>query len=103
MKRYKNEAGEIGVIISSGYGAGWSSWNSDEEFLSMDSCLVEMCLRKAGEDEVKKYCVKNKIDAFMGGWAGCSVEFIDEGTAFRIDEYDGSETLITTNDFNLVG
>ena len=35
---------------------------------------------------------------YCGGASNLEIEWIPEGTQFRIDEYDGSETLITSKD-----
>ena len=70
MEKYENESGQIGVIISGGFGAGWSTWNDDRDFFSMDKTLVEMKLRGAPETEVEKYCKNIKDDSpCMGGWS----------------------------------
>lgn len=84
---------KIGVLVSKGFGAGWSSWGCPEQCLDKE-------LVKAFEDDVpypKKESIakKNWPGCFMGGLSSCEVEYVDEGTLFRIDEHDGSETLIT--------
>lgn len=106
VERYYNEAGEVGVLVSIGYGAGWSSggWNSSyQEFLCMDKTLVELCLNNSSKEEVQDYInsvlQENNIEdlnMYYGGWYDNVVEFIPKGTAFYIDEYDGHESLITT-------
>lgn len=82
------------MIVSGGFSAGWSTWNNDSDFLSMDKTLVEMKLNNTPEAEVKAYCEKVKGESpYMGGWGDGRVEWIDKGTAFTIEEYDGSESL----------
>ena len=39
VEKYYNENGELGVLISPGFGAGWSSWNCDE--IAFDKRVVE--------------------------------------------------------------
>ena len=36
-------------------------------------------------------------DVYCGGADQLEIEWLPEGTAFRIEEYDGSETVITNN------
>jgi len=93
MEKYKTAEGKIGVIVSYGYGAGWSTWNDYGEFAAMDRTLVEMKLREAGRDEVVEYLGSIGRDFYMGGWDTAKVEWLDEGQAFVINEYDGSECL----------
>lgn len=62
VEKYENDKGQIGVIVSGGYGAGWSTWERTNiitsEFLCMDKTLVEMALRKAPVSEIN-YRVKD--------------------------------------------
>ena len=103
MEKYINGKGEVGVLVSSGYGAGWSTWGDAQEFLSMDKTLVEMCLQGKDEDEVETYLVSKGYDEeYLGGWSDCSVEYLQRGTAFLISEHDGSETLETSEILTLV-
>jgi hypothetical protein len=94
MEKYKNEDGKIAVLVSGGFGAGWSTWNDHGDFLAMDKTVVEMKIRGSTEDEVQEYCNGANDDApYMGGWAGAEIEWVTEGEAFRVTEYDGSESL----------
>ena len=96
MNKYKNSDGEIGVIVSPGFGAGWSTWGGscDAGFLLMDKTLVEMCLRSAPKSQVEEYLTKKGIDTYIGGWEDCEIEYLRCNTPFYVDEYDGSESLI---------
>lgn len=87
----------VAVLVSPGFGAGWSSWAHEyAEFLLFDKSLVEMAQRKASTEEVEAHLkrVLNDEYVYCGGWDQIKVEWVDNGTAFRIDEYDGSERLI---------
>ena len=103
MEKYENENGQIGVIVSSGFGAGWSTWNDHQSFLCMDKTLVEMKLNGASSEDAEKYAESQTGDSiYCGGWSDASVEWLDKGTAFTIEEYDGSESLRLLNDLTLV-
>ena len=108
VERYINEDGKVGVLISGGYGAGWSTWgsNGDREFLLFDRGLVALALDKesAYENEnqalvdqsfvdVAEYLHVNNRDTYTGGWAGVYVKWMNPGTEFMVEEYDGSESL----------
>lgn len=89
--------GDVAVLVSPGFGAGWSTWNSEHaEFLLFDSGLVKLAEAHAGADQVENYlrAALEEESLSCGGWDQISVEWILKGTRFRVDEYDGSETLI---------
>lgn len=81
----------IGVLVSYGYGAGWSSWGNPLSCLDKD--LVAAFERDASEEEILKIAKTNWPDQYAEGLMQCRVEYLPEGTAFRIDEYDGYESL----------
>jgi hypothetical protein len=87
--------GKVAVIVSPGFGAGWSTWNEKyAEFLLFDEGLV--CLKELNEDEavVSRYLESKGLDdVYSGGWSKAKIEWLDVGTRFKVDEYDGSETL----------
>lgn len=82
---------QIGVLVSRGYGAGWSSWGKPE--MALDKELVEAFERGASDEEKGAIAKKNWPDAYVGGLFDCYIEYLDKGTLFRINEYDGYETI----------
>ena len=99
VEKYYNENGEVAVLYSPEFGAGWSTWNSEEaEELIFDKTLVEMILEKKSQEEIEKYVEEKWGDSiFTGGLGDVCVEFLPKGTVFVIEEYDGFES-ITTDD-----
>lgn len=102
VKKYYNEEGKVAVLYSPGYGAGWSTWcgSDEDEFLIFDKTLVSMALNKVSEEEVEKYLKKHNIDVYCGGWEDVEVEFLDVGTQFIIEEYDGNESITINTEIN---
>jgi hypothetical protein len=100
MKKYHNDKGEIGLVISSGFGAGWSSRNREyKDFLLMDHMIVTMCMHNTPAEEVQEYLADHEMgDVYMEGWDDCHVVFLPPNSMFYLHEYDGSETLITKFD-----
>ena len=84
--------GKVAVLISPGYGAGWYSWNKEHEGLAFDKELVELLLQNRKYDLVK-LAEQKYPDAYVGGVDGLEVVWVDQGTQFEIDEYDGHEQL----------
>ena len=85
--------GNVAVLVSPGYGAGWYSWEHDESML-FDPGLVQLILNGAEFGEKINY-VKNKWpDAYTGGIEDLEVQWVPEGTEFLIYEYDGAESIV---------
>jgi len=103
MEKYINEHGQVGVLISSGFGAGWSTWNDDYGMdLALDKRIIEKFIHLS--ENVEDYSqAKKEMEEFLtsigyekvycGGLEGLYLAFVDKGTPIRIDEYDGAETL----------
>lgn len=89
--------GKIAVLVSYGYGAGWYSWHDSEKLL-FEPKIVQMLLDDAGKTAIVDYCKEHYPNVYVGGIDGLTVEFVSPGTKFRIDEYDGSESLIRQED-----
>lgn len=96
--------GKVAVLISGGWGAGWSTWNGDEEILLFHPKLVQMVEEKRTEEITEKWMVKELglKDVFLSGLDGLYIEWVPEGTRFRVDEWDGAEMIITEHHLNLV-
>ena len=110
IEKYYNENGEVAVIYSPGFGAGWYTWNSlkdcngaDPRELIFDKTLVEMILASKSIKELEKYVVEKwGGGVYCGGLGDCKVTFFPEGTEFVIEEYDGSESITTRVDTNWI-
>ena len=103
FEKYYNKdefKGCVGVLVSRGYGAGWSTWiDGDVDLLCMDYNLVEMCLQGADENVVSEYLKSKGFDhPYTGGWSSCEVCWVREGESFVIDEYDGNESITYMGD-----
>lgn len=86
--------GKIGVVISSDFGAGWSTWCSNSEIaerMLFDAEIVKLIL--AGkEDEAKDYVLTFAPYVYVGA-DKLTVLFISKGVAFSINDYDGCESV----------
>jgi hypothetical protein len=96
--------GKVAVLVSGGFGAGWYSWNSSHKELLFHPKLV--ALVEAGkQSEITKEWIEQELglkNIYCGGARGLDIEWLNEGTAFEVEEYDGSERLRTINDLTLV-
>lgn len=93
VERYYNEEGQLGVLVSRGFGAGWSTWGAAES--AYDARLVKARLESVEAlERAAKACYPDQYD---GGLNSCVVEWVDKGSLFRIDEYDGNENIEILN------
>ena len=90
IEKYYNEKDEVGVIVSPGYGAGFSTWASNKE-ICFDKEFIELILKNDEEGLVRLKEEKYPDDYFE--YRDLKVEFVPKGTIFEISEYDGSEYL----------
>lgn len=85
------------VLISPGYGAGWSTWNYVD--LAFDPNIINMFETGADEEFMEEYIVSLGYERpYMGGYCSCKIIDIPKGTKFRIIEYDGYEKIEYYND-----
>lgn len=85
--------GKVAVLYSPDYGAGWSSWIDGEDCLYCPE-IVEAVEKGLKEDEIVE--IANSVlgeDGYYGGASDLTIEWIPVGTAFRINEYDGNESI----------
>ncbi len=96
-KRY-NEEGQVAVLISPGFGAGWSTWAGEHaEAVIFDSRLVDYVLVN-GNKTLGEYAESLGYDNYKGGADDVEVIWLEPGTRFVIEEYDGSESIRTFED-----
>jgi hypothetical protein len=84
--------GQVAVLVSPGFGAGWYSWHHVEELL-YDPSVVEW-LEQGEMSKIEAYLALKYQDEYFGGLEDLEVKWVPVGARFRIDEYDGSESLV---------
>ena len=84
---------KIAVLVSPGFGAGWYSWNKSHPECLFDPEVVAWVENdKVGK--VPDLGTKYGWDHFYdGGAEDLMIEWVPVGKKFRIDEYDGSESI----------
>ena len=89
--------GLVAVLYSPGHGAGWYTWNISCDFDSLelifDPGLVSL-VEQGDQEKILAYATLKWPDAYLGGLEDLRIQWLPEGTEFRIEENDGSETLI---------
>lgn len=79
--------GMVAVVVSPGYGAGWTTW---EDVSPFDPTVVAW-IEDGKNPDTMPY--KNDDGIYTGGLRDAEIEWISEGTRFEINEYDGFEDL----------
>jgi len=91
--------GQVAVLYSPGYGAGWSTWcHEDEQMrLSMlfDPQIADIVNQRGPEwrDQAEAIALVKYPEAYIGGLSDLEVRWLPVGTQFRVLEYDGSESV----------
>lgn len=87
--------GKIAVLVSPGFGAGWST-RCDNKYAA-ELCMSAEFVQLVLDDKIDELChlVEKKFEGeiYTGGAEGITVDWVPKGTAFIINEYDGSESL----------
>lgn len=102
---YVMRDGKIAVLVSRGFGAGWYSWNTEVPECLYHPEIVALVesfpkdYKRGYNTEMEKVIgpVATRLfgdDFYTGGGDGLSVVWVEPGQRFRIDEYDGSESLV---------
>ena len=90
--------GMVAVIYSPGFGAGWYSWNTDYPEILYDPVVVEWIEagkpRDHRQTELELYLESTYPDAYTS-IDDLEIEWLEEDTLFKINEYDGSESIVT--------
>lgn len=90
--------GAVAVLVSEGFGAGWSSWNDGDEWFLYSPEVVEWVEsgKPGGIKALELIVAKQFPDntPYCGGGDDLVVEWVPKGSAFKINEYDGNERLV---------
>jgi hypothetical protein len=85
----------VAILVSPGYGAGWSSWHGNKQQMCTDSRIIRYLYTDAKnsisyEELMTKYMGFVEIP-YDGGFSNLEVEFVPAGSLYKIREYDGAE------------
>lgn len=80
--------GKVAVIVSPGFGAGWSTWADDAEAAVFAPDVVAWI-----ESGKRGSTIAFERYGYTGGLDDAEIEWLPVGTRFIVDEYDGAEAL----------
>lgn len=84
--------GRVAVLYSPGFGAGWSTWNQEVPEIVFDPAIVKL-VEQDKWAELATYVSLKYPGLYTGGMDELKVAWVPEGTLFKINEYDGSESI----------
>lgn len=94
--------GRVAVLVSPGFGAGWSTW-ADRELRERLVFDPEVVAWVEGGKEGPLPDLEAKYGGYEyfydGGASDLIVEWVPLGVRFRIEEYDGSESLVLESEY----
>ena len=88
--------GKVAVLVSHGFGSGWSTWAYDHDPDTRDGMVFDAVLVThilAGDRDAAAQFAEQKYAAYTGGIADLTVHWVPQGEQFEITEYDGAESL----------
>ena len=91
--------GKVAVLISPGYGTGWSTENRGNDWFTYgDATFVRLVEEKSNVETLTRYAntlLNPTGDEYicLEGIEDLVIEWVPVGTCFRITEYDGSESI----------
>jgi len=91
--------GQVAVLYSPGYGAGWSTWCHEDQQIRLDMLFdpqIADIVDQRGPDwreQAEAIALVKYPEAYIGGLTDIQVRWLPVGTQFRVLEYDGSESL----------
>ena len=72
MRREMGESFEVGVLISGGFGAGWSTWTPEcSSVLLFHKDIVEFIVNNPPQTCVDAEIWNKKLETLVHGWPGC--------------------------------
>ncbi len=90
--------GKVAVLYSPDFGAGWFTWNTEHPQCLYDPDVVAWVEQGKSDEQFPDLEDKYGDYFYDGGRHDLVIAWVPEGTLFRIDEYDGSETLVLASD-----
>lgn len=84
--------GKVAVLYSPGFGAGWYTWNTEYPEILFDPAIVKL-VEEEKFDELATYVELKYPEIYTGGMESLTVAWITEGALFKVDDYDGSESI----------
>ncbi len=105
---YENQSGLIGVLLSPGQGAGWSTWN--DRRIAYDKRIVEKFIKdeelfnlKERRAELVKFMESIGYKrTYLDGANTLSLTFVERGVPFMIRVRYGDESIVMPDELDMI-
>ena len=101
--------GRVAVLISPGYGSGWSTWakKTNREAMLFDAQIADVMLdhtltREQRLAQARTLAELKYPGEYLGGLDALEVALIDPGARFVINEVDGYESITLAKDIEWI-
>ena len=84
--------GKVAVLYSPSFGAGWFTWNPTMHELIFEPAIAQF-VEDEKFDELQTYIELKYPEIYKGGLMDLEVAWVPIGTEFKINEYDGAESV----------
>jgi len=91
--------GMVAVLYSPDYGSGWYTWNLEMPELIFEPAIVKL-VEEEKFDELQTYVELKYPEIYKGGMMDLQIAWVPEGAEFRINEYDGAESIEIKEDID---
>ena len=89
--------GLVAVLCTTGYGAGWSTWNVEYPEILFDPVVVDALEMDLELSEIEGYLEGIYPNGQFEGYRTLGIKWVKQGTEINISEYDGLECVATKN------
>lgn len=92
--------GQVAVLYSPGFGAGWSTWCHDAASVRLamlfDPQIADIVDQGTADWQERAQTIAQikYPESYLGGLKDLRVKWLKQGTQFRIDEHDGNELVV---------
>jgi hypothetical protein len=96
--------GKVAVLVSPGFGAGWSTWGSEHRDWALFAPELVAWVeggKKEDIDEIVELALGG-AHFYTGGSHDLVIEWVEQGQQFIIEEHDGSETLTLVGELPVI-
>lgn len=90
--RKLSQDGKVAVLYSPQFGAGWYTWNREHPEIMFDPNIVKFVEKKEWV-KCRAYVELKYPSIYAGGMEDLEIAWVTEGTLFKINEYDGNESI----------
>lgn len=87
---------KVGIVYSPGYGVGWSTCGDPRKALDQELALA--IENKESTESIQNIVSANWPNEYAGALEDLEVLWVEEGTVFLVEAYEGHETVVFAED-----